>query len=157
MICKIDTKSTIILDKDLSISDFLVLSICESMSVDITLKNVIAEMVNFKLKSDSIYRILKRLSNKGLIDFKYKKIAKPTNLYLFSDTEKTILKIGISSNCKHRLQYIQNKTSKKLELIFEKKSLSYMEKELHSKFSHLNIFGEWFHYSQDIINHFNNL
>lgn len=151
----IDLKNQIISDFELSFSEAIVLGVCKNLKT-ITLKEVCNNLKLFDLKDDSIYRILKKLQSKGLIDYHSSPI-KGKNLYLICDEEKTIMKIGSSNNAINRLKSFQVGFYKKLNLVFELNNIGHLEKDLQKEFEKYRLSGEWFVYRSDIIDKFKQL
>lgn len=76
------------------------------------------------------------------------------NLYLIRNKNNNCLKIGISKNANQRLKHLSTSTADDLELLFEIKNASHLEKKLHSKFSRFHKKLEWFEYDDEIVNEF---
>lgn len=75
-------------------------------------------------------------------------------VYLIGSKElPTRVKIGKSVNPWTRLKALQTGFPLKLELYFC--SISHDEREVHEKFKHLRVSGEWFEYTDEIKKYFN--
>lgn len=61
------------------------------------------------------------------------------------------IKIGFSYNPLRRLKDLQSANGEKLTLIKSYPGTKFKEKELHSKFNHIRLFGEWFYPQKDLI------
>ena len=85
------------------------------------------------------------------------KTQKDDDLYLIYDKEANLLKIGRSANVESRLKQLQTANGHKLVLLCVIKKRGNTEDCLHEKFSLHNTNGEWFKYSEDIINEFKSL
>jgi hypothetical protein len=81
-------------------------------------------------------------------DFKVKKPAVFT-YFILSRATNTI-KIGIAKDVEKRKKVLQNACGNELEILHVIEGN--IEKELHSKFSHLRQKGEWFTYTEEIKN-----
>ena len=86
-----------------------------------------------------------------------KKTQKDDDLYLILDKEANLLKIGRSTNVESRLKQIQSANGHVLELLCIVKNKGNLESTLHDKFSKLKTSGEWYKYSDDIINEYSSL
>jgi hypothetical protein len=76
------------------------------------------------------------------------------DLYLIQDTCTNLLKIGRSKNAESRRKAMQTATGNRLELLFVIKGYGYKELELHDKFAKYRKEGEWFEFSQSIIDEY---
>lgn len=88
---------------------------------------------------------------------KRKTIKAEDDLYLIKDMVSGLLKIGRSKDAKKRLKQLQSANGHKLELLCVIKKKGNIEDKLHEKFSELNTNGEWYKYSEDIINEYTSL
>jgi len=84
-----------------------------------------------------------------------------SNVYFILDKKSNAVKIGKSNNIEERISDLQTGNSNPLivENFIECKSEEHsfeFEKELHKKFEHLNIRGEWFKYDSDLIDYIAN-
>ena len=73
-----------------------------------------------------------------------KEIKKRENVIYFIRAGEHGIKIGYTYELEKRLKCIQQHCPIKLEVICTMKGSALIEKELHRKFSHLKIHGEWF-------------
>lgn len=85
------------------------------------------------------------------------KVPKEDDLYLMHDVDANLLKIGRSVDAKKRLKQLQTANGHKLELLCVLKKQGDLEKEMQEKFVELNTNGEWYKYSDKIINEYINL
>ena len=76
-------------------------------------------------------------------------------IYLITNEVEKFCKIGFSNNPEARIQQLQTGNPFKLELSSVIDGDITMEKELHEKFKHLKLQGEWFNYTDEIRNFFN--
>ena len=67
------------------------------------------------------------------------------------------MKIGISSSPEKRIKKLQTSVAFALELIAKIQGTISLEQQLHREFSHLQLVGEWFKWSEDILQKFKNL
>lgn len=82
------------------------------------------------------------------------KVPKEDDLYLMHDVDANLLKIGRSVDAKKRLKQLQTANGHKLELLCVLKDQGDLEKEMQEKFVELNTNGEWYKYSDEIINEY---
>ena len=82
------------------------------------------------------------------------KIPRGDDLYLIHDTVSNLLKIGRSVDVKKRLKQLQTANGHKLELLCVLKKQGDLEKKMQEKFVELNTNGEWYKYSDKIINEY---
>lgn len=94
---------------------------------------------------------LSRFSGNGRRD---KKSPKVDDLYLIIDKTSMLLKIGRSKDVKKRLHQLQTANGNILELLFVLKNRGNIEDEVQEKFASLHANGEWYKYSEEIINEF---
>lgn len=73
-------------------------------------------------------------------------------IYFIQNSEGPI-KIGYSKNVKTRFESLQSSNPDTLILLAEVKGNKTMEQELHNKFSHLKIRGEWFKPERELTEH----
>lgn len=85
------------------------------------------------------------------------KVPKEDDLYLMHDVDANLLKIGRSVDAKKRLKQLQTANGHKLELLCVLKKQGDLEKEMQEKFVELNTNGEWYKYSDKIINEYKHL
>ena len=86
-------------------------------------------------------------------------------LYLLYSKDLGLYKIGKTKDLKTRIGSIKNDMSiSNLEIVYQLPNSSYLERELHKKFSHLNVIvkrkqnhREWFKCNDSIINEFERL
>lgn len=76
------------------------------------------------------------------------------DLYLIHDTNSNLLKIGRSKNAKKRLKQLQSANGNKLVLICEIRGGGDNEIWLHEKYCDLRKEGEWFEFSESILDEF---
>ena len=79
---------------------------------------------------------------------------KQDDLYLILDVDANLLKIGRSIDVKKRLQQLKTANGHKLVLLCVVKNKGDLEEQVQEEFSFINTNGEWYKYSQDIINKF---
>ena len=108
-----------------------------------------------KKKKDTVYRYVKELEDEGYIK------ADTINytdcdryVYLAEDLNTGHLKIGVSINPEDRCRMLSYKKKTSIALLTFIEGGYRKEKELHSKYKHLNIVDEWFIYDENIINEF---
>ena len=82
---------------------------------------------------------------------------KAEEVYLIECTDNQTMKIGYSNNLNSRFQNLQSSSINKLNLLSSIKGKKDLEKKLHNEFKHLKIKGEWFEWSQNIIDRFKEL
>ena len=138
---------------DISITEMFYLSICNNIDGVISYREIISLLPELELKEDSVYRILKRLQKKKLIDMAIVE----KDLYLMADTDCTVMKIGVSNDAINRLKNINTSNAMQINIIIVSKRRGYKESEAHYKFKDLRLSGEWFKYDQRIIDWFKNL
>lgn len=83
-----------------------------------------------------------------------RKVPKEDDLYLMHDVDANLLKIGRSVDAKKRLKQLQTANGHKLELLCVLKKQGDLEKEMQENFVELNTNGEWYKYSDKIINEY---
>lgn len=85
-------------------------------------------------------------------------VANILNVYLIGCQKEKTMKIGVSYNVEQRLKSLQSSNANKLELLDIIEQGGYqLESMLHNEFSDLNIQGEWFKWSEEIIKKFETL
>ncbi len=129
---------------------------------ELGIKGTIEDRINNLLKvANENYKIEhKRRYDKYIKEKKSKKKSAPNRgkeLYLIINNDRKYLKIGVSVNTKDRIKNLQTSNPDKLSIMFALKNKSHLEKVLHKKFSHINKNGEWFDYSDEIVNEFKKL
>lgn len=77
-------------------------------------------------------------------------------IYFIKIAETNHVKIGTSKNVKKRLDTIQSASPYKLILLKTIEGGHGLEAELHKKFSHLHVRGEWFNLTEELNNFINN-
>ncbi len=95
----------------------------------------------------------------------YSKIWYSDILYLLYSNDLKLYKIGKTKNLEQRLSSIKKEMNiSDLQIVYQIPNSSYLEKTLHTKFSHLNQIverkqrhREWFRYDKEIINEFEKL
>lgn len=95
--------------------------------------------------------------NKQPISLLRTQVIEVTHLYLIINTKNGSLKVGKTKNLVDRLAQLNTASPDKLMYEEIKESLGHLEKGLHEKFKHLRKNGEWFEYSEEIINYFRSL
>jgi len=81
---------------------------------------------------------------------------KPQNgqskVYFILNQEKDLVKIGVSANAKRRLFELKSHNSDRLELIktIDSEAAEALESNLHKRFQHIHVYGEWFSYTDEI-------
>ena len=75
-------------------------------------------------------------------------------IYLIYCSKTKTCKIGYSYNPDNRLKELQTGNPYHLELITTVPGDISIEKDIHSKFNHLKLKGEWFNYTQEIKDYF---
>lgn len=75
-------------------------------------------------------------------------------VYLIVNKVENFCKIGFSNNPDARLKQLQTGNPYPLELISTIEGSIIDEKNLHNKFAHLSIQGEWFEYNEEIKTYF---
>jgi hypothetical protein len=78
-------------------------------------------------------------------------------VYLVGNRKNKTLKIGFSTQVKKRIEGLQVSSPYQLELISKVQGTMALEKKLHKEFSHLRISGEWFKWSDEIIQKFKHM
>lgn len=86
-----------------------------------------------------------------------KKETRKGDLYLILDVDAHLLKIGCSTDVGSRLKQLQTANGHKLELLFVAKKKGEYENMLHNIFVDIRKHGEWFEYSDLIIEKFKEL
>jgi len=76
-------------------------------------------------------------------------------IYLIQNNLEDTFKIGYTNNVKTRLNSLQTGNSTELILLKVIEGTMEEEKKLHDKFKDFKILGEWFSFSEDILNYFN--
>lgn len=145
----IDLKDQRIKKHELTIAELVFVSVFEKQEGE---KRFTA-FEEFEMQRDSIYRNFKRLTEKKVINYV---VDRGRHLYLISDVDKTILKIGMANDCDSRFKRIQTGNHLHLELLFVLEEKGHLENEVFKKFSKFRLSGEWFKYDQSIINYFKN-
>ena len=84
------------------------------------------------------------------------KSKKKDSLYLILDKSRNALKIGRSINPKSRLKQLRTSNCGELVLLFDIKDKGFMEEEVHNRFNHLRLSGEWFSNDMSIVEYFQN-
>lgn len=82
------------------------------------------------------------------------KVPKRDDLYLIHDVDANLLKIGRSVDAKKRLKQLQTANGHKLVLLCVLKEQGDLEREMQENFVELNTNGEWYKYSDKIINEY---
>lgn len=77
-------------------------------------------------------------------------------VYLVEADNKRFLKIGCSDNIDHRLTNLRCTVPLKLNLLKTIEGGVEVEKFLHNRYSHLRVQGEWFIYTKEITDEFDN-
>lgn len=72
-------------------------------------------------------------------------------VYFFKESAMNAIKIGRSQNVRGRFDQIRNGMPQDLEFLGYMDGSAAKEKEIHAKFSHLKLKGEWFQFDQSII------
>lgn len=139
---------------NLSLSEIVFLNVYEQKMTKNDLSELYEIFEDMGMKRDTVYRNYYNLKAKGLVD--YEAINQGRDLYLVSDIDKTVLKIGSSSNVNTRLLSLKNGNHLKIELLFCLKRFGSKEREVHKMFSKFRLSGEWFKYDESIINYFEN-
>jgi hypothetical protein len=75
-------------------------------------------------------------------------------IYLIINKAENFCKIGYSSNPDARLKQLQTGNPYSLDLITSIQGDISLERELHKKFNHLKLQGEWFEYTDEIRDYF---
>lgn len=77
-------------------------------------------------------------------------------VYLILDKKQMVCKIGLAKNIKHRFRTIQIANPNRLKLIGIKKTskMALYEKEIHEQFKRQHIRGEWFKFTPEILEYF---
>lgn len=70
-------------------------------------------------------------------------------VYFVSDGE--FVKIGFTCNLKTRLSTLQTMSPRPLEVLKVISGPQTLEKEIHKKFRHFHVHGEWFNMKEDLI------
>lgn len=83
--------------------------------------------------------------------------SKKSKIYFVLCKEAQAIKIGVTNDVKKRFDSLQTANPFKLELLKFIEGKRNQEREIHQKFKHLNINGEWFTYSDELSNFINNL
>jgi hypothetical protein len=111
------------------------------------------------IKDSDIFDAIIESRNKELnsIANELAKEEKKDHLYLFLNTENGSLKIGRSANVKARLKQLNTSSPDKISCIFEIREMGMLERGLHEMFEPFRLNGEWFEYSEEIINYFKEL
>ena len=96
------------------------------------------------------------------IPFAWQRILESKNdqvkfVYLIGCKDNGTMKIGISSSPEKRIKKLQTSVAFALELIAKIQGTISLEQQLHREFSHLQLVGEWFKWSEDILQKFKNL
>ena len=86
-----------------------------------------------------------------------KTIQKSDRVYLIQAEDSKSLKIGVSWNPARRLATLRVASRESLRMVAEISGGVDTERQLHKKFDHLRLSGEWFSFSDEIINEFTNL
>jgi hypothetical protein len=75
-----------------------------------------------------------------------------SKVYFILNQEKALVKIGVSANAKRRLFELKSHNSDRLELLktIDSEVAEKLESELHKKFEHIHVYGEWFSYNDDL-------
>lgn len=149
MVISINTKE----NSGISITEMFFLNVYKELKGDVSYKEIIYALPELKLKEDTVYRILKKLHKKNLIDLK----TDDKDLYLMGDSDCSVMKIGISNNPKKRLKNIMTSNPMDINILYISKRNSHREAEAHFKFKDIRLSGEWFKYDERIINWFNSL
>ena len=78
-------------------------------------------------------------------------------IYFIADTNKDVVKIGVSKSPKKRLKQLQTSNSNKLVLLGYIDGEKEQEKYLHNLFSKHKLSGEWFILNDEIIDYINSV
>lgn len=70
----------------------------------------------------------------------------------FIQTEDGPIKIGYTTSVKKRMNTLQTSSPKKLTLLAEMQGSRTFEREIHNKFHHIKMTGEWFRPEQELMN-----
>jgi hypothetical protein len=143
-------------EQKISITELFFLELVKKLGEPIAVKDVMPHIKEANMKQDTVYRILKKLEKKGLIKYK-SNLTPPDSLYLIISEPSKLLKIGISSNPLKRAKDISLASTLPTKVLYSFNGLSHLEKELKLKYKNLNIGGEWFNYSEEIVKEFQNL
>ena len=75
-----------------------------------------------------------------------------SKVYFILNQEKALVKIGVSAHPKRRLFELKSHNSYRLELLktIDSEVAEKLESELHKKFEHIHVYGEWFSYNDDL-------
>ena len=80
---------------------------------------------------------------------------KETYIYFFQSVDTGRIKIGLSKDPKKRMKQLQ--TSERLFLLHAIKGTRWLESNLHDRFAHLRIHGEWFEPAQELFDYIEQL
>src|SRR5947207_2529709 len=72
-------------------------------------------------------------------------------VYFFKENATNAIKIGRSYDVRMRFEQIQSGMPQELEFLGFMQGSWAKEKEMHSKFEHLRLRGEWFRFDQSIV------
>lgn len=71
-------------------------------------------------------------------------------IYFILAKKTNLVKIGTTTNMKNRFSTLSTGSPYELELLYTFPGYKQKEKELHKKFEHLRVKGEWFNYTDEI-------
>lgn len=108
------------------------------------------EFCNQRDYNKALEKFHSEVSNQGKAD------PKKGYVYLAQNTKSENLKIGFSKNPKARIKQLNIVSDVKIQLIDKFKGEISDEKSLHKKFDDIRMNSEWFEYSEEIVNHFEN-
>lgn len=114
------------------------------------------DFLNEKAEEKTSKNLEKEIEESRERDEKYAH-RKQTNLYLMQNSETKDLKIGVSDDPHTRKVTLQSESGREINLLYIIPLRGYLESDLHDKFSHLRLKGEWFKYDQSIIQEFERL
>lgn len=83
--------------------------------------------------------------------------SKKSKIYFVLCKEAQSVKIGVTNDVKKRFDSLQTANPFKLELLKFVEGNRNQEQEIHQKFEHLRVNGEWFSYSEELSNFIDNL
>lgn len=137
----------------LGMKEVFAIQVAKELSFGFTVQDFIDAVYPINLKYDTAYRILKRMSSRGLIEVNWDN-SNGKDLYLIGDEKNTYLKIGRSNNPVKRCASLQTSSPLLLSILYTIPGKGGVESSLHSKFSTLREKGEWFRYDNRIIEEF---
>ena len=105
--------------------------------------------------AEAISLLLSEFAPSATFDFRGEELSRqlPPHMkefvYFISD-EDGYIKIGKASNVEARFNQLQTASRQELKVLAVKRGGHVLEGELHKRFSHLRVRGEWFHFTSEI-------